>query len=295
MHMHKHMHMHMCMSRRTRCGCRCPTDIYEYLSRLEDTVGHSLPLCYVAMVEATCQPSLEAEGQDALPPLGDIGQPFHWAARLRPMHGFPGMWVAPGQPAPGELRDIGASEPTVRRFADSGSVRLEIGSRWERPVRRHGTSFMCSPDIVPRIGGSSLPLWDPSHTLSTWSGGRRCRRGTCSRLSATTTLCSSTPSKKRRTLRSTRASTPSCAPARRSTSTGVCPHTTIALWRAPGQRSLPCPRGRFEHLPVRFRMSKLRPALPSLPLSALMQLPSLSAEPSLAGAAESALTGARTA
>mmetsp|Transcript_30033 Transcript_30033/g.99604 ORF Transcript_30033/g.99604 Transcript_30033/m.99604 type:complete len:247 (-) Transcript_30033:107-847(-) len=246
--MHMHKHMYMCMSRRTRCGCRCPSKIYAYLSRLEDAVGHSLPLCYVAMVEATCQPSLEAEGQDALPPLGDIGQPFHWAARLRPMHGFPGMWVAPGQPAPGELRDIGASEPTVRRFADSGSVRLEIGSRWEQ-------SPFVGPvaHVVYLEWRAALP---PRYVLSLISDYN-----------------------------------PLLEHAEQEEEDIEEYSSFHALLRACSAEYLDW----FEHLPVRFRMSKLRPALPSLPLSALMQLPSLSVEPSLAGAAESALTGARTA
>lgn len=118
---------------RQRVNQRPPSstpDVHRYLERLEREVGCPLPLCYVAFMEAACQPELESQGQDALPPLGELRQHMHWTARTRPMFGLPGMSFGHGVPAPGEPRELGASSPTIKRT--ESSVRFEIAHMGEQ-------------------------------------------------------------------------------------------------------------------------------------------------------------------
>jgi len=76
---------------------------YRHLYRLEKEVGCPLPVCYVAMMEAACQPEeAHRQGQKAIPQLGEL----QWA----------------------EWTDQGG--PTIKR-TDS-SVRLELAHLWEQ-------------------------------------------------------------------------------------------------------------------------------------------------------------------
>lgn len=99
-------------------------DVYRYLERLENEIGCPLPRCYVAMMEAACQPELEAQGEDALPPLGELVQDMHWTPKTRPMHGLPGMNMGPGMPAPGAPCEPYETSPRIKRT--ESSIRFQV-------------------------------------------------------------------------------------------------------------------------------------------------------------------------